>query len=286
MIKMVDTDYSKKKVAVVLSGGSAKGFAHIGVLRGLEEMGINPSLIVGTSMGAIVGGLYCWNPNSRWVEAEIKKHGIRDILSFKEFLNLKKGLFRGNVFEAKYREIIGNAEFRDLKIPLVINAADVVTGKTFTFTKGRVAEAVRASASVPLVFNPLIKGGKILVDGGLTENIYFRYLVPRARRYDLIILVDVTVKINRFKRDPSVFGIVMQCLSIMMSRQMEFNFQLLKKDQSPKARLFCSRMICITPLVQDMSVARFDKVDEAIKKGYEAFSRSRGKIRSMLKSGV
>lgn len=279
---MVNKDYSKKKVAVVLSGGSARGYAHIGVLKGLEEMGIRPSIIVGTSMGSIVGALYCWNPHWKWVAAGAKKYKIKDMFSPKEIFNPKQGLFKGNRFESILRETISDAKFEDLQIPLVVNASDVASGKTVTFTKGKVADAVRASMSIPLIFKPLSKGSRILVDGGLTENLYFRYLLPKAHEYDLFVLVSVSGEITRLNKNTSVFGIMMQCFNIMMGNQIRLSLKVLEKDPSPNSKLFCSKMVYIKPNVKEMSVADFGKVEDAIRKGYSAFIRSKTKIESML----
>ena len=275
-------DYSKKKVAVVLSGGSARGLAHIGVLRGLEEMGIRPSIIVGTSMGSIVGALYCWNPRWRWVAAEAKRYKIRDMLSFKEFLSIKRGLIRGNRFEAEIKRLISDAEFSELHIPLVINAVDVATGKTHTFTKGKVSEAVRASMSVPFFFTPLTKGEEVLVDGGLTENLFFSYLLPKAGQYDLFILVDVSSRIKPIKKDASVFTLLNQCFSIMMSSEIKSSLKLLDADRSPNSKAFKSKMVYITPDIQDVGRVNFGKAEEAISRGYDAFSGSKRKIISLL----
>ncbi len=276
-------DYSKKKVAVVLSGGSAKGFAHIGVLKGLEEMGIKPSLIVGTSMGAIIGALYCWNPSWKWVVSEVKKHKMKDMFSVKEFLNLKKGLIKGNRFESIFRKVIRDADFKELKIPLVINATDVVSKKTIAFTKGNVEEAVRASISVPLVFNPLKKGKMVLVDGGLTDNLFFEYVIPKASRYDLFILVDTGGRPRKFKKEYSVLGLTMQCLGIMMRNQINLKLQLLEKDNTPNAKLFRKKMVYIAPNLNIMTATQFSRLDIAIKKGHSAFLKSKKDIVAILK---
>lgn len=279
---MQKADYSSKKVAVVLSGGSARGLAHIGVLRGLEEMGIKPSIIVGTSMGSIVGALYSWNPHWKWVMAQANRYKIKDMLSFKDIISHKKGLIQGEKFEKLFRELISDAEFRDLQIPLVINATDLTYGETITFTKGNVTDAVRASLSIPLIFNPVPGGGKLLVDGGLTENLYFSYILPKAKEYDLIILVNTTVNLRKLKKKTSFLGVMMQCFAISMQSQIRSRLELLEKDNSKNARLFKSRMVYISPNLEDISPADFGKSEILALKGYRSFKMSRSKIISIL----
>jgi len=275
-------DYSKKKVALVISGGSARGLCHIGILKGLEEMGIKPSIIVGTSMGAMIGAMYCWNPDLKWIYTQAKKYRIYDMLSPKEFLDLKEGLIRGNRFESRLRQTINDSKFSELKIPLVINATDISDGTIYTFTEGSVVEAVRASVSIPFLFKPVTKGKRILVDGGLLSNLYFQYLVPRAKDYDLFILVNLNNATRRLKLDFSVIDQVLHDLAIMLKNQVQLNLNVLEKDTSRNAQLFRSKMVLINPDIGGISSTQFDKLDELILLGRKAFRKARPSIRRIL----
>jgi NTE family protein len=276
-------DYSKKKVALVLSGGSAKGLCHIGILKGLEEMGITPAIIVGTSMGALIGAMYCWNPNLKWIYFQAKEYKIQDMLSPKEFLDMRTGLIKGNKLESRLRATISDAKFSQLKIPLVINATDIRTGTIYTFTKGSVVEAVRASVSVPFLLQPVIKGRRILVDGGLLTNMYFQYLVPKAEDYDLFVLVNLNDTIPQLKPGFSVIDQVLHDLSLALKNQVELNLLVLEKDASPSSAIFRSKMVIISPSLKRLSATQFGKLDEFIRSGHNAFLKSRPKMISILR---
>lgn len=284
-MKKKQKDYSGKKVALVLSGGSAKGLCHIGIIKGLDEMGIKPSIIVGTSMGALVGSMYCWNPNYKWLYYQAKNYKILDMLSPREFLNVNEGIIRGNRFENRLRDTINDAKFSYLKIPLVINATDMRNGTNHTFTKGSVTEAVRASVSIPILFKPVTIGRKLLVDGGMLNNMYFQYLVPKAKEYDLFILVNLNNTIPSLKPRFTIIDQALHDISILLRNQVQQNLMLLEKDTSQNAAIFRSKMVVISPGLEKFSAAQFGKVDEFIKRGYDSFRKSKPEIISILRKG-
>jgi NTE family protein len=159
------------KIGLALGGGGVKGLAHIGVLKVLEEKKINVDYIAGTSIGALIGALYCARGNAR----EIEKL-ILDSINWKMVTqvfdpNLKSGILQGD----KVKHIISNwlkgARFNNLKIPLTVIATDLKKGKEVRITNGDLVKAVRASISVPFVFAPLSHRGMFLSDGGLTNPV-------------------------------------------------------------------------------------------------------------------
>jgi NTE family protein len=181
---------SNLKWALVLSGGGAKGFAHIGVLKAVLALGPPlPSLVVGTSMGAIVGGLYAcgMEPDdlARFVleEFDIKKYmeGFafklegplgRVVQTGQMLSNLatRPGMDSGERLLALFEQLTGGKTFEETRVPFRCNAVDLASGRELVFSAGSVARAMRASMSFPAFFEPLREGNMYLVDGGLANN--------------------------------------------------------------------------------------------------------------------
>ena len=152
---------------IVLSGGGARGIAHLGILKALEELGIKPSIISGTSAGAIAGAFYA------------KGFEIEEILSiiknghFFNFSNLnivKQGIFSMKGFEDIYKTYFKNNTFEDLKIPLFVAATDILKGEINYFNEGELSNALLASSCIPVLFQPVQYKGNHYVDGGVLNN--------------------------------------------------------------------------------------------------------------------
>jgi len=185
---------------VALSGGGARGMAHIGVLNHLDRLNLQPELVTGTSMGALVGALYCLYGTGDTLGTVVRElfeselfekldldelirdeEGVRD--SFEEFSRRTRALFtlsrmvrRISVVEQEFIEdvmdhLFGDATFADLKIPFVAVATDLHSGEDVVLTQGRLATAIRASSAIPGVFPPVEMDGMLLVDGYITKNI-------------------------------------------------------------------------------------------------------------------
>lgn len=159
------------KVGLALSSGSARGEAHVGVIKAILERGIPIDMISGTSAGAIVGAYFALHGNVDGLEKyihEVKPKELRDMLSldlairFKGFIGEKKSL-------QWLKKLIGGVYFSDLKIPLAIVATDMESGEDVVITEGSVLEAVRASIAMPVMFTPTKTQGRFLVDGGFSN---------------------------------------------------------------------------------------------------------------------
>ena len=195
--------------ALVLSGGGAKGFAHVGVLKALEDMGApQPALVVGTSMGAIVGGLYAcgWKPREleRYAieEFDIRRHLDSQVFKMqgpvgKIFqtgqmlgnLATRPGIDSGTQVLRLLEELTNEKIFDQTEIPFRCNAVDLISGKERVFSEGSVARAIRASLSFPAFFDPLVDGKEHLVDGGIVNNLPIR--IAREAGFKHILAVDV-----------------------------------------------------------------------------------------------
>jgi NTE family protein len=199
------------KWALVLSGGGSRGIAHAGVLNALQEMGVpEPSLVVGTSMGAIVGGLYvCGMSPGALSEFIINDFNITrylDSFAFKVSGAMGKllqtgqilgnvatrpGIDSGRMILKLIEDLSGGKTFAETRIPFRCNAIDLVSGREVVFSSGSVARAIRASMSFPGFFEPLWDGDCCLVDGGLSDNMPIH--IARSEGFKRILAVDVTL---------------------------------------------------------------------------------------------
>jgi NTE family protein len=181
----------KIKVALVLSGGGAKGLAHIGVIEEIERQGFEISSIAGTSMGAVIGAVYALGKMEefkQWIYTFEKL----DVFKLLDFTFSTQGLIKGDKVFNKMKEFIDDSDIEDLRIPFTAVAVDVINKKEIVFNKGGVFDAIRASVAIPTVITPVKTKDGLLVDGGVLNNIPF----SRVKRTDGDILVGVNVNAN------------------------------------------------------------------------------------------
>jgi NTE family protein len=231
----------------VRSGGGAKGFAHVGVLKALAHMGVpEPSLVVGTSMGAIVGGIYASGMSIAdliaFTESEFEITSYLDNIAFK--INgpvgrvLQAGQLLGNLATrpaldpgvkllALFQKLTKNKNIENFPIPFRCNAVDLVRGKEIVFDTGSAAEAIRASMSLPVFFEPFVIGKMLLVDGGFIDNMPVR--VAREMGFTRILAVDVGgFKILPASQFTTAPAIVYRCLEVALNTMVRE-----KKDYKP-----------------------------------------------------
>jgi NTE family protein len=158
----------KYKTGIVLSGGGARGFAHLGVLEALNEAGIFPEVISGTSAGALVGALYAdgYTPREilKMMNSTSRLHFIRPTVP-------KEGLLQISGIERILKENLRAGSFNELKIPLFVTATDLNNGKIVYFSEGELIQPVIASASIPVLFKPVVIDNIYYVDGGVLDNL-------------------------------------------------------------------------------------------------------------------
>lgn len=159
---------SDYKIGLVLSGGGARGIAHLGVVKALGELGIKPEIISGTSSGAILGAFLAGGFSPETILGYIKE---QKIMSSLRFAMSKVGLFRMDNAIKLYSGYLGHDTFEKLNIPLIVSATDLITGKSVYFNKGELFTPVMASAAIPILFKPVYHEGMLLVDGGLLNNL-------------------------------------------------------------------------------------------------------------------
>ena len=176
------------RVALVLSGGGARGLAHIGVIKVLHDAGIPIDVIGGTSAGSIMGALYADNGSANEVESAFANVTLWTLIDFNNFPR-SSGLLSGYKLQKFLLEHMHAENFNQLKIPLIVMTTDLKTGAPFPIMSGPVAPAVQASAAIPGLFNPAQLYGHVLIDGGIADPL----AVNEIKKYHPLVIIAVNV---------------------------------------------------------------------------------------------
>jgi len=177
-----------KNISLVLSGGGARGIAHIGVIEELEKQGFNIHSIAGTSMGSLVGGIYAAGKLKIFKEWILNLDKL-DVFNLIDFTLINNGLIKGDKVFNELKEFIPEINIQDLNINYLAIAADLTNRQEIVFNEGNLLKAIRASISIPSILTPVKKDKAILVDGGVINNIPINH----AKRIDNDILIAVNV---------------------------------------------------------------------------------------------
>ena len=273
----------RPKIGLVLSGGGAKGIAHVGFLRVMEEAGIRPDFITGTSMGSLVGALYAIGFSVDSIESMIYSQNWNEVLSNKinyrsvnmeekqeygeyfaelPFYGWKPGLPSGAIkgqelellFEKLTISVAGDTNFDSLYIPYRAVATDLLTGEPYVFSSGPLALAMRSSMSIPTIMQPIKYKGMLLVDGGLVEN--FPVSVAKEMGADIIIGVYTG---GQFLPEEDLNSM----LAILKQASLLGGIIDAKKQQKMVD-------IYVEPYLNDMNAADFNKGAQFYKRGFDA----------------
>jgi len=197
------------KVALVLGGGAVRGFAHIGVIKVLEAQGIVPDMIVGTSAGSVVGALYA----AGYSGFELQKIAFRlEEESVGDWVIPDRGFIKGEALQNFINKAVQNKPIEKLRKPFAAVATDLQSGDMMVFSRGNTGMAVRASSSVPGIFQPVTISGHDYVDGGLVSPVPIR--VARSLGADIVIAVDISAK-PKYARIEGLTDILLQTFGIM-----------------------------------------------------------------------
>lgn len=180
-----------RKISLVLSGGGARGIAHIGVLEEIEKQGHEVHSITGTSMGAVVGGIYASGQIKEFKEWILNLNKI-DVFKLVDFTLFNNGFIKGDRVFKELSTFIEDKQIQNMPIKFSATATDLIAGKEVLFTEGSLFTAMRASIAIPNVLTPLKNEGSILVDGGVVNNIPINH----AQRIKDDILIAVNVNSN------------------------------------------------------------------------------------------
>ena len=195
------TPASRPLVGLALGGGSARGWAHIGVIRALADAGIEPDIVCGTSIGALVGAAYVDGDLDR-LEAWVRSLRLQTVVSFLDF-SLSGGLIKGDKLIEFFRSHFVDRDIRELARPFGAVATDLRRGREVWLREGSVSDAVRASIALPGLFTPVQREGRWLVDGGLVNPVPVS--LCRAMGADLVIAVDLNADLlgRHLRPDPA-----------------------------------------------------------------------------------
>ena len=241
---------AKPRIGLALGGGAAKGFAHIGVIKMLEASGIHPDVVSGTSAGSVVGVLYASGMDAFALQQtafSLDEGKIRDVRFF------SGGMVQGQKLQDYVNELIRQQPIEKLRMPFAAVATQLETGERAIFIKGNAGQAVRASSSIPGVFEPVEISGKHYVDGGVVSPVP----VDAARQLgaDIVIAVDISARPDG-SNPGNMVGIVGQSITIMGRKLAEQ--ELARAD------------IVIRPKVGQIGPTDFDQKNVAILEGERA----------------
>ena len=229
---------SNKKpiIALVLGSGGARGYAHIGVIETLEQHGIKPDLIVGTSAGSIVGSIYASGKSADQLRKIALDMKVGDVRDFKIGL---KGFFDGRKVEDYVNKQVGQIPLEKMKIPMYVVATELKNGEKTIFNHGNTGQAVRASVSIPSMFIPTMIQGKEYVDGGLVSPVPVK--IAKELGADVVIAVDILAQPSNTETT-NVWGLFNQNINIMQNKLAEEELKeadiVIQPDLREKAHIF------------------------------------------------
>jgi len=280
---------ASKTWALVLMGGGARGLAHLGVLRVLEREGFVPDVIAGTSMGALVGGLFAAGISAAKLTEMIgglgldktadkarhrgllkRPRNLFDYLMLTETKNRfisKIGVDKEDAIEAYLKSCVGGVRIEDLPVKFLCNAVDLVSGREILFTRGRLSRALRATMSLPLVFEPVRMGGMFLMDGGLLNSAPVE--AARAAGAEVAVLIDVHRPIRRVPKEKlkSTLQIVQRTVEVATAASFE-------------ERARHADLVVRVPI--DSSVLNFSEPGRIVLKGEKAAEASLAALRKAI----
>ena len=252
------------RLGLALGGGAARGFAHVGVLQVLEEAGIKADLVVGTSAGSVVAALYASGKTGAQMQTVAETMEEATITDWTVPL-LGRGMMRGDALARYVNAQTGGRRIEDFKMPLGIVATDLHSGQGVLFQRGDVGTAVRASSSVPSVFEPVRIGTREYVDGGLVSPVPVRYARQMGAEY--VLAVDISSAPESGKTG-DIFQILLQTFTIMGK---SINaFELREAD------------LVVRPALANVGSAEFSARRRSIEAGRAAMLQALPKLRAAL----
>ena len=303
------------KIGLALGSGSARGWAHIGVIRALEALDIRPDIIAGSSIGALVGGVYA-SENLDAFEDWVCRLDSKTIVSFLDISWNGGGLIEGEKLFSHFHEHFKDIEIEDMSRPFAAVATDMQTGREVWLDKGLISDAIRASIALPGLFTPARSGEKWYIDGGIVNPVPVS--LCRAMGAELVIAVnlngDIVGKHLRKKHqeqeeqatetsffDNEFWGKTVDTLKQALSKESALKELLTPREKNPgmfevianslnimQDRITRSRMagdppdIILNPHLSDLGLMEFDKAELAIKEGKRSVQRMEQALKDLL----
>lgn len=254
------------RVALVLGGGGARGYAHVGVINTLAKAGIPIDLIVGTSAGSVVGALYADNANPQLVERTMRQAKFFDLADF-TFVPYGHGFISGRKLQHFLLNKMRSRWFNELKIPLVVVTTDLYSGKPKTISSGPISPAVNASSAMPGAVHPVEMYGHTLIDGGMVAQIP----VNIAKQYQPDIIIAVNLEADFSEDMPSSFaGVFKRAFDISIHAIADFSGQ--------------GADVTIHPVVGTVGIFDLSKKSLLIHAGEAAAQKALPEIKALLKN--
>lgn len=252
------------RLGLALGSGAARGFAHIGVLQVLEEAGIRPDLVVGTSAGSVVAALYAGGFNAQ--RLQLVAQGMDEAsLSDWRLPLFRPGVLKGEALARFVRDHLKGRNIEQLPMPLGVVATDLQSGEPVLFQRGDTATAVRASSAIPALFEPVTIQGRVYVDGGLVSPVPVRF--ARQMGAEVVVAVDISTP-PQGQPVQDTFQILMQTFSIM--GQSLNSFELSQAD------------VVVKPDLTGLPSASFSARSKAIAAGRAAMTQALPLLRQRL----
>lgn len=246
----------ENKLCFVLGAGGARGIAHVGFLQAMEENGIKPDCIAGCSMGSVVGACYSLGMKPIDMMKIVEELKFSELVDVSPFPFTKKSILQSVKLRRKLESVIGNADFKDLKIPFECVAADIASGRLITLKEGSVAEAVMASSAIPAVFHPVEKDGMVLVDGALYMSLPLNCVKDFGA--NKVVVVDVLGKLRPYEPTKNILSHVLRMVDANTYFLAKRHLHAFKHD------------VLIRPELGDMSQYKVEKLHFAYEQGYKA----------------
>ncbi len=254
---------SKPSVGIALGSGGPRGFAHIGVLKAIEDNNIDIDYVSGSSAGALVGGIYCCG---------VRPQTIRDIAIqidrkfWVDFTVPRRGLIKGDRIEEALKILTGNRNIEDLGKKLSIVATDLKASQRYVFEYGLVYKAIRASISIPGVFVPVRTKNMVLVDGGVIDRVPVSIIKDMGAEIIIAVNVGFSTQLGRINH---IIDVIMQSIDVMGRQILESN--MIDAD------------VIIEPELSHINSTKFNQVEECFNIGYKAAIDKMDEIKKVIK---
>ena len=252
----------KPKIGLALSGGGARGFGHLGALKAFEELGVEFDCVAGTSVGSLVGALYCYGMKADEIIEKALQLKVKDIRTSKIMFVPSKT----NKLEELIISFMGDIDIKDLKKPFCAIAVDMISGDEVVFSEGRLCKVLAGSCAVPVVFECVPYEKMNLMDGGLANTIPAD--VPKMMGCSKVVAVDINKYRGRGTESTKLFDLVMASIRILM------------KSNCVKGKL--NSDILIEPELKDYKSTSFEGAEEMIQEGYRAVMEHKDEILALF----
>ncbi|MFC1655547.1 patatin-like phospholipase family protein [Patescibacteria group bacterium] len=297
---MEDKDKKRKTIALALGGGGARGFAHVGMLEVLEREGIKVDYIAGTSMGAIMGGMYASGYPISKIKEIVRNFKNLNIIPTQYLNVLHESMLKSTFVKEALEQIFQDKTFEECKIPFYTLAVDLESGKEVIFNSGSLKDAILASASIPLIFPPTFHKDRYLIDGGVLNNVPVTCL--RALNPDILIgskIVNYTsrqyisgmvyAKYHQ-KKYKSLFKRANFLKSFVKNTKEDLHLMvgialramdIAAKDSTDRRIEEAAPDLMLEPNIQ-IGLLEFSKADQAIEEGRRAMEEALPKLKEIL----